>query len=143
MLISYLIIKMIRESTAHVFRSRKVWMLKKMTIADKKSTKSFRHSTSSSIFVCHLPFIVWISSKIVGFDQLWTTNWQKLVKANKKLVFLKMINTFCWFIVQNCRYFLPCVITKREVRLNCVLACCLIPCTLMRKLSHSRRHICV
>ena len=47
-------------------------------------------------------------SKIVDFEQLWTAFQQKLVTANKKLVFFKMFNTFCWFTVQSCCLFSPC-----------------------------------
>ncbi len=60
------------------------------------------------IFVFQLSVIDSILSKIVGFDQLWTAVQQKLVTANRKLVFFEMPNTFWCFIVQNCRYFLPC-----------------------------------
>jgi hypothetical protein len=74
----------------------------------KKLTKSFGRCTSSSIFVFHLPLIDSILGKIVvGFDHFWTTVQQKLVKANKKLVFFKMPKTLCQFIVQNYHYFLP------------------------------------
>jgi hypothetical protein len=49
-----------------------------------------------------------ILSKIESLYQLWTTFQQKLVKANRRLVFFKMPYTFCRFIVLYYRYFLPC-----------------------------------
>ncbi len=84
------------------------------TIADRKLTKSLinfeikqPNCTILFIFVFELCFIDCILFKIVGFDQVWTAVQQKLVTTNRKLVFLKMPNTFCRFTVQNCRYFLP------------------------------------
>ncbi len=86
---------------------------KKMTIADKKSTKSLSNFENKQpnctvlfIFVFELSFIDCTLSKIVGFDQFCTAVEQKLVTANRKLVYFKMSNTFCWFTVQNCCYFL-------------------------------------
>ncbi len=88
-------------------------LLKISTIADEKLTKSHSNFENKQpnctilfIFVLQLPFIDCILSKIVGFDQLWTAVQQKLVTTNRKLVFFKMPNTFCWFTVQNWCYFL-------------------------------------
>ncbi len=83
---------------------------------DRKLTKSLgnfeikqTNCTILFIFVFELSFIDCILFKIAGFDQLWTAVQSKLVTANRKLVFLKMPNTFCRFTVQNCRYFIPCI----------------------------------
>ncbi len=87
---------------------------KKMTIADRNLTKSLSNfeikqpnCTILFIFVFELSFIDCTLSKIVGFDLFWTAVQQKLVNANRKLVFFKVPNTFCQFTVQNCHYFLP------------------------------------
>ncbi len=81
------------------------------TIADGKLTKKLGNfemkqpnCTILFIFVFELSFIDFILSKIVGFDQLWTTVQQKLVTADRKL---QNAQYFCWFTVQNCCYFLP------------------------------------
>ncbi len=96
-------------------------------IVDGKTTKSLSNYENKQpnrtilfIFVFELPFNDYILSKIVGFDQLWTAFQQKFVTANRKLVFFKMPNTICRFIVQNCHYFLPC---KQECRKHVPLKC--------------------
>jgi hypothetical protein len=83
---------------------------------DEKSTKGLGNFENKQpnctilfIFVYQLSFIGCILSKIVSLDQLWTAFQQKLVTANRKLVFFKMPNTFCLLTVQNYRYFLPCL----------------------------------
>ncbi len=60
------------------------------------------------IFVFQLYFSDCILAKIVCLDQLLTAMQQKLLPANRKLVFFKMPSTFCRFTVQNCHHFLPC-----------------------------------
>ncbi len=71
------------------------------------------------IFVYHLPFIVCILSKIVGFDQLWTVIQQELVATNRNLVFFKMSNTFRWSVVQNCRnFFLGRISVRHGIRIK-------------------------
>jgi hypothetical protein len=84
-----------------------------MTIADGKLTKSLGNFENKQpnctllfFFVLSLSFIDCILSKSVGFGPLWMASQQKLMTANRKLVFFKMPNTFCQFAVQNCRYFL-------------------------------------
>ncbi len=76
------------------------------------------------IFVFQLPFIDFILSKIVGSDQLWTVFQQKLVTANRKLVFFKTSN-FCLFTVQNCHYFYcaisPSLVNKKTNEFQCTL----------------------
>ncbi len=71
-----------------------------MTIADEKLTKSLDNFENKQpnctilfIFLFQSSSIDCILSKIVGFDQLWTASEQKLVTANRKLVFLKTPNT--------------------------------------------------
>ncbi len=86
-------------------RGIKAWVTKSLGhFASKQPKWAF-----SFIFVFQLSFIEYILSKIVGLDQLWAAIQQKLVTANINFVFFKMLNTFCRFIVQNCRYFLPCL----------------------------------
>jgi hypothetical protein len=83
-------------------------------MADIESTKSLGNFENKQLSctilfvnVFQLSFIDYILSKIVGFDQLWSAFQQKLVTASRKLVFFKMLNTFCRFSVQNYHYFLP------------------------------------
>ncbi len=64
--------------------------------------------TKLFIFIFQSSFIDCISSKIVSLDQLWSAVQQKLLTGNRKLVFFKKANIFCWFIIQNCHYLLPC-----------------------------------
>ncbi len=73
-----------------------------MTIMDKKLTKSLGNFENKQpnctilfIFVFKLSFVDCILSKIVGYDQFLTAFQQKLVTDNRKLVFLKMPDTFC------------------------------------------------
>jgi hypothetical protein len=79
-----------------------------LTIEEKQLTKNLScfekiqpHCKSSYIFVYFSSFIVCMVSKVIGFDQLWTTIQQKLATANRKLLFLKVSLTL--FVSLSCK----------------------------------------
>ncbi len=89
-----------------------VLQLKILTIANKKLTKSFGPFEISNLIVHLHSFICLLSSGfcpelyvLINFGQQSNTNlWQPI----ENLLSSKLTITFCLFIVQNCRYFLPC-----------------------------------